>query len=205
MKTRALALAVLGALLLPSMVYAQVANKAPQEDTEVMELRQQGYGKPNPNAPAELSQFAFLIGRWRCESKVKGRDGVWTTYRATWVGRYILDGYVIADEYRMTTPTGELLVLGINLRSYGAKKIWTMKWLNALAGTWVDLGPEELDGVKINQESISYSFKEPVAAHAFTRATYTNISENHFTWRGEKSSDGKSWEEFMVIEAYRAD
>jgi hypothetical protein len=187
------------------MVYAQVANKATEEDSEVMEPAPQGYGKPNPDAPAELSQFAFLIGRWRCESKVKGPDGVWTTYRATWVGRYILDGYVIADEYRMTTPTGELLVLGINLRSYGAKKIWTMKWLNALAGTWVDLGPEELGGVKIGKESISYSFKEPVAAHAFTRATYTNISENHFTWRGEKSNDGKSWEEFMVIEAYRAD
>ena len=36
----------------------------------------------------------------------------------------------------MTTPAGELLVLGINLRSYDAKKkTWNMKWLNALGGT----------------------------------------------------------------------
>jgi hypothetical protein len=42
-----------------------------------------------------------------------------------------------------------------------------------------------------------------MAGHAYTRATYTNISESHFTWRGEKSDDGKRWSEFMVIEAYR--
>jgi hypothetical protein len=49
------------------------------------------------------------------------------------------------------------------------------------------------------------SMEEPVASRVFTRATYTNISENHFTWRGEKSDDGKAWEEFMVIEAYCAE
>lgn len=45
--------------------------------------------------------------------------------------------------------------------------------------------------------------KEPVARHAFTRATYTNISANHFTWRGDRSNDGMAWEEFLIIEAYR--
>jgi hypothetical protein len=45
--------------------------------------------------------------------------------------------------------------------------------------------------------------KEPVGAHKFTRATYTNISENHFTWRGERADNGKEWDEFLVIEVYR--
>ena len=167
---------------------------------------QQVQAKPNPGAPRELSRFAFLLGEWRCDVRLKREDGTWQSLKATWKGRYILDGYVIEDEYRMTGPAGELLVLGINLRCYDAqKKTWTMKWLNALAGTWVDLGPEELGGVQISEESIIYVLKEPVAAHAFTRATYTNISRDHFTWRGEKSNDGKAWEEFMVIEAYRSE
>jgi hypothetical protein len=165
----------------------------------------QEYGRPNPKAPAELSRFAFLIGKWRCEVRAKREDGVWEPLQASWVGRYVLDGYVIADEYRMTAPTGELLVLGINLRSFDPeKKTWTMKWLNALAGTWVDLGPEELGGVTIDEKSITYSFREPVASHAFTRATYLNISENRFRWRGERSNDRTTWDEFMVIEAYRS-
>ena len=105
----------------------------------------------------------------------------------------------------MTGSSGELIVLGMNLRTYDAtKQTFNIKWLNALAGTWVDLGPEELGGVTFYGQSIIYAFKEPTAAHAYTRATYTNITEEHFTWRGEKSDDGKTWTEFMVVEAYRS-
>ena len=64
------------------------------------------YGAPNPNAPKELAQFAFLIGKWRCESRVKERGGKFHTYRAQWLARYILEGYVIADEFRQWGPDG---------------------------------------------------------------------------------------------------
>ncbi len=163
------------------------------------------FGEPNPNAPAALSRFAFLIGRWRCEARVRPANGDWQTFRATWLGRFILDGYAIADEYRMTGSSGELIVLGMNVRTYdAAKQMWNIKWLDALAGTWLDLGPEELGGVRFDGESIIYVFKEPTAAHAYTRATYTSTSKTHFTWRGEKSEDRKAWSEFMVIDAYRS-
>ena len=169
-----------------------------------MERNEHEYGKPNSNAPTELSQFAFLVGKWRGEAKLKREDGTWENLKAIWEGRYILDGYAIADEYRMTTAAGELMVLGINLRSYDAKKkTWNLKWLNALTGTWTDLGPEELGGVVADGKAISYRMKEPVARHALTRATYTNISPDHFTWQGDRSNDGKTWEQFLVIELYR--
>ena len=33
-------------------------------------------------------------------------------------------------------------------RAYdAARQTWNMKWLHALTGTWVDLGPQELGGV----------------------------------------------------------
>jgi hypothetical protein len=130
---------------------------------------EQQFGKANPNAPAALSQFAFLIGRWQCEAKLKLANGEWQTLHATWLGRFILDGYAIADEYRMTGSSGELIVLGMNLRAYDAtKQTWNLKWLNALAGTWVDLGPESLGGVKFDGHSIIYTFKETVADEAYT-------------------------------------
>lgn len=162
------------------------------------------FGKLNPNAPEALSRFAFLIGRWQCEARVMVAPGEWQAFEATWVGRFILDGYAIADEYRMTNPSGDLIVLGLNFRVFDAtKQIWQIKWLDALTGTWTDLGPEELGGVKYDGQSIVYAFKEPMVAHALTRATYTNISETHFTWRGEASDNGETWTEFMVIEATR--
>jgi hypothetical protein len=121
-----------------------------------MKRDKQEYAKPNPDAPPELYRFAFLIGTWRCEGNLKREDGTWESLRAIWEGRYILDGYAIADEYRMTTLAGELLVLGINMRTYDSKKkAWNMKWLNALAGTWVNLGPEELGGVTADEKAIS--------------------------------------------------
>jgi hypothetical protein len=170
-----------------------------------MDHAKQEFGEANPSAPAELSRFAFLIGRWRCEVNVTLADGGSQMLQATWLGRFILDGYAIADEYRMTGSSGELVVLGVNLRTYdAARQTWNMKWLDALTGTWVDLGPEELGGVAFDGESIIYAMKEPLADHAYTRATYTNISEKHFTWRGEKSNDRKTWSDFVVIEAYRS-
>lgn len=162
------------------------------------------FGTPNPNAPAALSRFGFLIGDWRCDARVMLADGRWQTLQAMWRGRFVLDGYAIADEYRMTGPAGEVIVLGVNLRAYDAlRQTWNMKWLNALAGTWVDLGPGELGGVTIDGPSISYVFEEPMAGHALTRATYTSVSDDHFTWQGEKSDDGRTWNEFMSIEANR--
>ena len=205
-KVSALLPAFLAVFLLSSMVPTRPTSEPAEEDSQAMKPSDLERGRPNPNAPSELSRFSFLIGKWRCDAKLRREDGTWESLKATWEGRYILDGYAIADEYRMMTPAGELLVLGINLRAYDSKKkAWNMKWLNALAGTWVDLGPEELGGVTADEKSISYSMKEPVARHAFTRATYTNISADHFTWRGDRSNDGKAWEEFLVIEVYRSE
>lgn len=196
--------ALLIVLVLTSTVFSQPTKETTHEDSLSMKRDIQEYSKPNPDAPIELSRFAFLIGKWRCDAKLKQENGTWESLRATWEGHYILNGYAIEDEYQMTTLSGELLVLGINIRTYDSKKkVWNMKWLNALSGTWTDLGLEELGGVTADETAITYCMKEPVAHHAFTRATYTKISEDHFTWRGERSNDGKAWEEFLVVECYR--
>jgi hypothetical protein len=162
------------------------------------------FGELNPKAPPELARFRFLLGRWRCEAKLKLADGGWQTFAATWAGRTILDGYAIADEYCMMGAQGQPIVLGMNFRSYSAaRKAWSIKWLDALSGLWTDLGTEELGGVQFEGDNVVYGFKEPMAGHAYTRATYRNISDAHFTWRGESSNDRKNWKEFMVVECYR--
>lgn len=168
--------------------------------------RDKEYGAPNPKAAPELAHFAFIIGEWRCDARVKGEDGPWQSYQATWVGRYILDGHVIADEYRMTNQTGELIVHGMNFRSYSVeRKTWVMRWLNATGSFWLELGPEKLGGVRVTTKTITFNFIDTLAPDALTRVTFSNITESHFTWSGERSLDqGKTWTEFMVIEAHRA-
>ena len=161
------------------------------------------HGAPNPAAPAELSQFAFLLGSWRCEEKSKNAAGEWQTLKANWDARYILDGYVIADEYRTLGPDGTLIRLGATYRSYNADKHkWMMKWHDALKSTWLDLGPDDLGGVQVNGDRIT--FKHHVDPGGVLRATFADITQQRFTWRGELSLDGgTTWEEVMVIEAQR--
>lgn len=127
------------------------------------------------------------------------------TLQATWLGRYILDGHAIADEYRMTGSAGDLMVLGLDFRAYDAlRRPWNMKSLNALSGTWMDLGSAELGGVRFDGKSIIVGLRVPVASYAHTRATDTHIAEKHFTRRGEKPGDEKTWTDFMLIECYRS-
>lgn len=170
-----------------------------------MTLTDKEFGALNAKAPPELGQFAFLMGRWRCDAKVLLPDGRWQTFQAEWIGRYILDGYAIADEYRMFGESGETIVLGLNFRSYDAARgIWTVKWLDALSGSWTDLVSQELGGISFEARSLRYVFREPTAGHAYTRATYRSVDDKHFTWHGDKSDDSKSWKEFMVVEARRS-
>jgi hypothetical protein len=89
--------------------------------TAQMPTNDNDYGKVNPLAPAELSRFAFLLGAYRCEIRLRLDDGKWQDFTGAWTGRAILDGYAIADEYRMNTLSGELVVLGMNFPSYEAR------------------------------------------------------------------------------------
>jgi hypothetical protein len=169
-----------------------------------MSLAGHDFGRINPKAPSELMRFAFLIGDFHCDAKILSSEGEWQQYKATWHGRFILDGHAIADEFEMRSLSGERLVLGMNLRSYdSAKRTWNIRWLNGLAGDWTDLVSQELGRVVDHGGSIVYAFREPVASHTFTRATYTSHSSTHFTWHGEKPKDGQTWDEFMIVEAYK--
>jgi hypothetical protein len=172
-----------------------------------MKHLEQGVGRHSLNAPAELSRFAFLIEQWRFEARFKSSSEEWQAFHGTWLGHYILDGFAIADEYRMMDSSGELIVLGMNFRVYdSAKQVWNIKRLNALEGTWTDLTSEQFGGARFDGRSVTYAFKaEHGAQWPFTRATYTDISKTHFTWRGEKSEDAKTWSEFMIVECDRSE
>ena len=104
----------------------------------------------------------------------------------------------------MTDSAGELIVLGMNLRAYdSARQIWNMKWLNALAGTWVDLGPEELGGVRFDGQSSATPLKSRWPT-MLLRVPLTRTSPQR-TLHGAARSRmmGRPWSEFMVVEAYR--
>ena len=99
---------------------------------------------------------------------MKAQDGVYRTYPATWAGRYILDVYVIADEFRQMGPNGELAQLGQNYRSYNTnKKTWVMKWRDALASTWQKL--RMLDALRERALTLRHATAQPASDAAVLR------------------------------------
>jgi hypothetical protein len=164
------------------------------------------YGEMNVLAPDQLSQFAFLIGKWKCDVTITEPDGRKSTYNAIWTGRYMLDGYAISDEFRMTDESGRLVMLGSNFRTYDPdSESWEMKWYEALGSTWREMSPRRLGNVQFTDSTISYkTWFKPGIIH---RITFSEICEDQFTWTIDSSTDnGKTWKHaIMVIRAVRSE
>lgn len=163
------------------------------QNEQVMKTNTQAYNK-------QLTDFAFIIGQWECVVNIKKEDGEIEQNIAIWTGRYILDGNAIEDEYRETNKNGELIRLGINIRSYDNENGWTMKWLDGLNSTWLDLGPKELGGVNISDSMIT--FKHYAVINMIVKISFYDIKDNSFSWKADVSNDNeKTWDEqvFTII------
>ena len=122
---------------------------------------------------------------------------------ATWTAKYILAGRAIFEEYRAVDEEGTVVVFGANLRAYDAENAqWVMYWYDALSATLSRLGPPELGGVTVTEESISFKFR---IGDALTRARFEDITHDHFVWHGDVSpDDGETWrEDTIIVEASR--
>ncbi len=65
--------------------------------------------------------FSFLVGKWSGSGKTRLPDGNHAQWDgATWIGRYVLNGMAIADEFHSLTPDGKPY-LGISLRYFDTK------------------------------------------------------------------------------------
>ena len=157
----------------------------------------------NPNAPEELSQFAFVIGKWKGEGKVMTKDGTMAAYQTTWVGRYILDGYAIANESKIHDKNAGWEALWTTFFIYDKTRgQWIIEALNTLDSTFNVQVSGSSGGVQLGGSSITVASQQP---GYMIREHYLNMSEQHYTFSSDVSTDnGKTWiNEVDVIEISR--
>jgi hypothetical protein len=150
------------------------------------------YGERNANAPEELGAFAFLVGKWEGGGKTKTADGKIVEFGGvTWIGRYILDGTVIADEGHASTPDGKPH-LGISFRQYdAAKKAWIVEYLNVSSSFLRRQVSATSGSVTVDGKNVVVVSEAP---DTWIRETYRVESHDHFTYSMDLSSDGgRSW------------
>ena len=150
------------------------------------------YGERSADAPPELDAFSFLIGKWEGGGKTKTADGQIAEFGGvTWIGRYILDGTVIADEGHAAGPDGSPY-LGISFRSYdAAKKAWIVEFLN-VTGSFLRRQVNATSGsVTVDGNTVVVLGKD---ADMWGRETYRVVSRDHWTYSIDLSSDGgRTW------------
>ena len=60
---------------------------------------EQPFGKPNPKAPKQITDYEGMIGSCNCTSTTRNQDGSWTKpENIIWSWKYIMNGMGVQDE-----------------------------------------------------------------------------------------------------------
>lgn len=145
MRLKGLTIGVLASVLIQPVAAAQTAADTPERMAPICD-----YGAPHPNAPAELSQFEFLIGDFEITSHIMTPNG-WSPPRpgprARWNGWYSMGGMMITDEWYDPDPGLQPdAPRGVNVRLYDeTSEEWKMMWVATGAARVQDLRAKIVD------------------------------------------------------------
>jgi hypothetical protein len=150
------------------------------------------YGTRNPQAPEQLDLFAFLVGKWQGAGKANDAGGNPAHFEVSWIGRYVLDGTAIADEFHGTTPDGKPY-LGISLRQYDARAgAWIVEYLNVTASFLRRQVNARSGSVTREGDSVLVVAQD---GEQRIRERFTPLGRDRFTYVTELSRDGgRSWD-----------
>lgn len=158
------------------------------------------YGKLHPSAPAETSQFAFLVGdykiylhKWLGDQWSPAQPGV----TARWNGWYGLDGMAIVDEWFSPDPAQNPdAARGINVRMYDSEAgEWDMMWVATGAHQVQDLRAKVIDGV--------LTMWQVYPERADFKAEFEIRDEDHWSRITYAKDDNGEWVKTFLLAAER--
>jgi hypothetical protein len=154
------------------------------------------YGQRHAQAPSQLELFSFLVGKWKGTGKTRLPDGSDAHWELTWIGRYILNGMVIADEFHSLTPDGSPY-LGISLRHFDTKHdAWVIEYLN-VSNSFLRRQVNPQSGSVRRDGGIVVVVSED--GETRIREHYRVADQNHFTYSTDMSRDGgRSWDAVLI-------
>lgn len=169
-------LLILPALFLTNLYNQNLSAQEVQLKTEYEPSAAYPYGRPNPEAPEELQQYAFIIGTCECQvERFRYPDGKSISYKAVWKNSWTMNGWAIEDRVFSEKDAP----ISVRIFDDQAKK-WKLTYFIPkpyYVGEWV--------GQKIGNK-IVLEKDEPLAGKkATSRLTFYNISEKGFKWMSE--------------------
>jgi hypothetical protein len=174
------------------LLAALAVNIGSASDTLAAEPAITTYGDRNPQAPEQLDLFSFLVGKWNGTGKTRQGDGSPLQFQLTWIGRYILNGMAIADEFHSLGPDGKPY-LGISLRYFDPRhESWIIEYLNVSNSFLRRQVNSQSGSVSVEGGTIVVISED---AQTRIRERYRATDRNHFTYSTDTSHDGgRSWD-----------
>jgi len=138
----------------------------------------------NPALTGEGTAFDFLIGDWDVVITWHPQGGEQDTYRAKWHNHWVVDGYVVMQEWRGPSLTGaEFRYYNPRSQSWSGRNIY-------VNGDWRDTTARS-DGDNL---IVTIFGKNEERGEFLNRETYFNIAENSFEMKSDISLDnGNIW------------
>ncbi|MCB0666838.1 MAG: hypothetical protein KDC80_13480, partial [Saprospiraceae bacterium] len=138
------------------------------------------YGRPNPDAPKEIKDFAPMIGACDCQSTTRKPDGSWNEpIPMQWTFKYIMNGTAVQDE----TLKSDGAHSG-SIRQYNRD---SSRWyVHYYSNSRPQVSLPAWQGNRQDGSIILYrEQKAPNGMEGFYRLTFSDISESGYNWIGE--------------------
>jgi len=159
---------------------------------------------PHAEAPAPLSHFAPMIGRWVITDWSPNETGAWIEGSgADWDFAYVMDGWAVQDVWvkpgRATAVDDpSQRTIGTNVRLWDdANDRWKMSWIRTSAGepqTWY---------AQSTAEEIVMTLTLPGQDAPRRRITFYDMTGETFDWRMEAAGEDGAWSEIYRIHGER--
>ena len=143
---------------------------------------------PNPSLGEQANVFGRFVGTWDVDYGEIGENGKVTHFSGELVVGWVMDGHVLQDLF-IADPTsrGGERTMGTTLRYFDKTSgKWHVIYIEPPTNSVVQLtGGQEGDRIVLYTEERQGSLE---------RWSFNDITNDSFTWRGEKSRDGgKTW------------
>ena len=138
------------------------------------------FGRINPEAPKEVSDFAALIGECKCKSVARIDQNTWAdSVDMIWRWKYIMNGWGVQDETLKAdgTHSGSIRQFNADSSSWYVHYYSNATPLPTLS-SWE--GGMKGDNIVLYKDQTS-----PGGIDGYYRLTFSNISNKGFNWVGE--------------------
>ncbi|HAA23980.1 MAG TPA: hypothetical protein DCR93_17565 [Cytophagales bacterium] len=143
---------------------------------------QHPYGRPNPEAPEAVNDFAPMIGRSVCQSQTRNPDQSWNApQEMIWTFKYIMNGMAVQDETLKEDGSHSG-----SIRQYIPDSArWYVHYYSSGAPTptlpaWEGTVSEAKDKLVLYRPQ-----QAPNGMDGYSRLTFSSFTEDGFEWVGE--------------------